>query len=172
MRSHANFYVFDSTKEASEAFVLEPPPEVAAWMKNDHHGFEVFCVHPGVVRRYRPDFLIRLASSDILILETKGQDSDQDRTKRRSLAEWVEAVNAHGGFGRWSWDVSKATADIWDTLRRGPHGWYVQRGDGSGGAGLWKGRKRCSATDGARRAEAGRRRSGSGWRAIRARLES
>ena len=117
-RSHINFCVFDSAWEASEAFVLDRAPEVAAWVKNDHLGFEVFYVHRGVVRKYRPDFLIRLASGDMLVIETKGQDSDQDRTKHRFLAEWVEAVNAHGGFGRWSWDVSKAPADIRDILAR------------------------------------------------------
>ena len=38
----------------------------------------------------------------MLILEVKGRDSDQDRTKRRFLEEWVNAVNAHGGFGHWN----------------------------------------------------------------------
>ena len=117
-RSHINFCVFDSTWEATEAFVLDRAPEVAAWVKNDHLGFDVFYVHRGVVRKYRPDFLVRLASGDMLVLETQGQDSEQDRTKRRFLAEWTEAVNAHGGFGRWSWDVSKAPADIRDILAR------------------------------------------------------
>ena len=84
------------------AFALDHADEVAAWVKNDHLGFEVFYVHRGVVRKYRPDFLVRLKSGDMLVLETKGQDSDRDRTKRRFLREWIEAVNAHGGFGRWS----------------------------------------------------------------------
>ena len=117
-RSHVNFCVFDSTWEASEAFVLDRAPEVAAWVKNDHLGFEVFYVHRGVVRKYRPDFLIRLVSGDMLVLETKGQDSDQDRTKRRFLAEWVDAVSVHGGFGRWRWDVSTAPSDMRDILAR------------------------------------------------------
>jgi hypothetical protein len=34
-------------------------------------------------------------------LETKGQDTEQDKIKRRFLEEWVRAVSAHGGFGRW-----------------------------------------------------------------------
>jgi len=42
-----------------------------------------------------------------LVLETKGQDSGQNQTKRRFLDEWVNAVNEHGGFGRWSRDVSR-----------------------------------------------------------------
>ena len=118
VHSHINFCVFDSTWEATEAFALDRAPEVAAWVKNDHLGFEVFYVHRGVVRKYRPDFLVRLASGDMLVLETKGQDTEQDRTKRRFLAEWTEAVNAHGGFGHWSWDVSKSPADIPDILAR------------------------------------------------------
>ena len=117
-RSHINFCVQDSTWEASEAFALDHAPEVAAWVKNDHLGFEVFYVYRGVVRKYRPDFLIRLRSGDMLVLETKGQDSEQNQTKRRFLDEWANAVNAHGGFGRWSWDVSLAPGDVQDILSR------------------------------------------------------
>ena len=117
-RSHINFCVYDSTWEASEAFALDHSPAVAAWVKNDHLGFEVFYVYRGVVRKYRPDFLIRLRSGGMLVLETKGEDSDQNRTKRRFLDEWVNAVNAHGGFGRWSWDVSLSTSDIQDILAK------------------------------------------------------
>ena len=120
-RSHINFWVFDSTWEASDAFVLDHASEVAAWVKNDHLGFEVFYVHRGVVRKYRPDFLVRLTSGDILVLETKGQDTDRDRTKRMFLAEWVEAVNQHGGFGRWVWDVAKTPGDIHGILSRYLH---------------------------------------------------
>ena len=118
LRSHINYCVHDSAWEASEAFVLDHAAEVTAWVKNDHLGFEVLYVHRGVVRKYRPDFLIRLRSGEMLVLETKGQDTDQDRTKRRFLDEWVRAVNAHGGFGRWSSDVSLAPGDIRDTLAR------------------------------------------------------
>ena len=76
-RSHINFCVLDSAWEATEAFALDHHPEVAAWVKNDHLGFEVFYVHAGVVRKYRPDFLIRLRSGDMLVLETKGQESEK-----------------------------------------------------------------------------------------------
>ena len=120
-RSHINFCVYDGTWEASEAFVLDRADEVAAWVKNDHLGFEVFYVHRGVVRKYRPDFLIRLTTGDMLVLEVKGQDSDRDQTKRRFLDEWVRAVNAHGGFGRWAWDVSKSPSDIRDILAKRAH---------------------------------------------------
>ena len=117
-RSHINFCVYDSAWEASEAFELDHNPEVEAWVKNDHLGFEVLYVYRGVVRKYRPDFIIRLKSGDYLVLETKGQDSEQNQTKRRFLGEWVKAVNEHGGFGRWSCDVSRDPGDIKDILAR------------------------------------------------------
>ena len=108
IRSHINCCVYDSTWEASDAFVLDHADEVAAWVKNDHLGFEIIYVHRGVVRKYRPDFLIRLRSGNMLVLETKGQETQQDLTKRQFLSEWVTAVNAHGGFGQWSYNVSRS----------------------------------------------------------------
>ena len=57
----------------------------------------------------------------MLVLEVKGQDSDRDRTKRRFLDEWVRAVNEYGGFGRWTWGVSKNPDDVRDILARHTH---------------------------------------------------
>ncbi|HUE74806.1 MAG TPA: DEAD/DEAH box helicase family protein [Pirellulaceae bacterium] len=116
--SHINFCVFDSTWEATEAFEVDRNPDVGTWVKNDHLGFEILYVYRGVVRKYRPDFLIRLSSGTCLVLETKGKDDEQNRTKRRFLGEWVDAVNQHGGFGRWAWDVSFNPGDIKDILAR------------------------------------------------------
>lgn len=111
-KSHINFCVFDSTWEATEAFALDHHPDVEAWVKNDHLGFEILYLFKGVVLKYRPDFMIRLKDGSLLVLETKGQDSQQDRTKREFLDEWVRAVNAHGGFGEWKWAVSKHPGDV------------------------------------------------------------
>ena len=116
--SHVNFCVYDSTWEASEAFALDHAREVTAWVKNDHLGFDVVYVFRGVVRKYRPDFLIRLKSGDMLVLETKGRDGEVEQTKRRFLDEWIRAVSEHGGFGHWSWDVSRNPGDIRDILVR------------------------------------------------------
>jgi type III restriction enzyme len=118
LKSHINVCVFDSTWEATESFELDRNANVSAWVKNDHLGFEILYVYRGVVRKYRPDFLIRLASGEYLVLETKGRDSEQDQTKRRFLDEWVRAVNAYGGLGRWRWEVSHDPADIQDVLHR------------------------------------------------------
>jgi type III restriction enzyme len=115
-KSHINVCVYDSTWEASDAFVLDNSSAVSAWAKNDHLGFEVPYVYRGVVRKYRPDFLVRLANGDMLILETKGQDTELDRVKRRYLEEWVQAVNTHGAFGRWQWKVARHPGEIRDIL--------------------------------------------------------
>ncbi|MBX3473067.1 MAG: DEAD/DEAH box helicase family protein [Planctomycetes bacterium] len=110
--SHISHCVYDSTWEASEAFHIERSENVAAWVKNDHLGFEVQYVFEGVRHRYRPDFLIRLKNGMMLILEVKGQDTPKDRAKRAALEEWVRAVNAHGGFGRWRSAVSYNAGDV------------------------------------------------------------
>jgi type III restriction enzyme len=106
--------VYDSTWEASEAFEFDRDTQeyVQAWAKNDGLGFEVMYIFRGVVRKYRPDFLIRLTNGTMLVLEIKGQDTEEAKAKRHFLDEWVKAVNQHGGFGHWAWDVSYDTRDI------------------------------------------------------------
>jgi len=115
-KSHINVCVYDSTWEASDAFALEHSERVAAWVKNDHLGFEILYLYRGAVRKYRPDFLVRLADGDMLVLETKGQDTEQDEVKRKYLAEWTAAVTAHGGFGTWRWAVTRHPGEIRDLL--------------------------------------------------------
>jgi len=118
-RSHINMCVFDSTWEASEAFELDRDPNVAAWAKNDHLGFEITYSYKGIIRKFRPDYLVRLNSGKILVLEVKGQDTQEQQTKREFLAEWIRAVNDHGGgFGTWIPDVSHHPHDIHEILAR------------------------------------------------------
>ncbi|HDL08317.1 MAG TPA: type III restriction endonuclease subunit R, partial [Desulfobacteraceae bacterium] len=111
-KSHINMCVFDSTWEASEAFELDRNPHVMAWVKNDHLGFEILYIFDGIVRKYRPDFILQLKTGEFLILETKGKDTLRDKTKYEFLNEWVQAVNEHGGFGNWKWAVSRNPADV------------------------------------------------------------
>jgi type III restriction enzyme len=115
-RSHVNMCVFDARWEASEAFEFDGNPNVAAWVKNDHLGFEIAYSYRGVVRRYRPDYLVRLVSGTMLVLEVKGQDTQEQQTKREFLGEWVRAVNNHGGFGAWAADVSRHPGDVREIL--------------------------------------------------------
>ncbi|MFZ3201109.1 MAG: hypothetical protein WA175_08155, partial [Candidatus Acidiferrales bacterium] len=116
--SHVNMCVFDARWEASEAFALDRSPYVAAWVKNDHLGFEITYSFRGVIRKFRPDYIVRLANGKMLVLEVKGQDNQEQQTKREFLEEWVRAVNGHGGFRTWAADVSRHPNDIHEILQK------------------------------------------------------
>ena len=120
-KSHVSHCVYDSGWEASEAYFLERSDRVRSFVKNDHLGFFVLYNFNGVVRRYYPDFLIRLTNGEYLILETKGVDDEQNKAKREALNEWVEAVNVQGGFGKWHCDVSFHPSDMETILRKVPN---------------------------------------------------
>ncbi len=115
-RSHINYCVYDSTWEASESFELDRNKAVEAWVKNDHLGFEVLYIYNGIVKKYRPDFLVRMKSGELLVLETKGQQKEKDDTKHAYMKEWIKAVNENGRFGKWKFAVSKKASDIKDIL--------------------------------------------------------
>jgi type III restriction enzyme len=117
-RSHINFCVYDSTWEATESYELERAKEIDAWVKNDHLGFEILYIWQGIVKKYRPDFLIRLTNGVHLVLEVKGQDTQENQSKRQFLDEWVKAVNSHGGFGVWAWDVVLQPKEVVAILRK------------------------------------------------------
>ena len=104
-KSHINFAVYDSTWEHNSSFHLERHPNVKAWVKNDHLNFEIPYMFQGIVHKYRPDFLIKLADDSFLILEVKGVTTQQDQVKWEYLREWIQAVNEYGGFGNWDWKV-------------------------------------------------------------------
>jgi len=59
-----------------------------------------------------------ITSGKTLILEIKGEDSEQNRAKRSALDAWVKGVNAKGGFGLWCWDVAFQPAQIQDILQK------------------------------------------------------
>jgi type III restriction enzyme len=117
-RSHINLCVADSTWEAQAAHELDHNPAVLAWAKNEHLGFEVIYMFEGAFHKYRPDYLIRLKNDSTLVAEIKGEDSEKDQTKRRYLDEWVLAVNAHGGFGKWTSGVSLDPWQLPDVIEK------------------------------------------------------
>lgn len=117
-KSQISHCVYDSAWEATESYILEKNPHVAAWAKNDHLGFEITYVFDGVVRKYAPDFLIRLTNGKMLILETKGQETRRDIEKRKALNEWIQAVNSLGDYGEWHCAVSYNVADVDGIIER------------------------------------------------------
>ncbi len=119
-RSQISHMLADSAWEQHAANILETNPLVEAYAKNDHLGFQIWYLWKGSKRRYIPDFLIRLANGRTLVLEIKGQDTDQDKEKRAALDSWVRAINAKGGFGLWAWDVAFEPGMIQDVLTKQP----------------------------------------------------
>jgi type III restriction enzyme len=107
-KTHMNLCVFDnSTWEEHAAKTLDADKNVAAWVKNDHIGFEISYLFNGVVRKYLPDFLVRFTNGDHLILEIKGLERDKDKEKWAYLDEWCKAVTSTQRYGKWTWGVSK-----------------------------------------------------------------
>lgn len=117
-KSHISHVVGDSSWEGYAANVCENRADVLSYAKNDHLGFQIHYLWGGSRRRFLPDFLIRLANGKTLALEIKGEDSPQNQAKRDALAEWVQAVNAEGGFGIWAWDVAFNPVEVHDILDR------------------------------------------------------
>ncbi|MDA8299378.1 MAG: type III restriction endonuclease subunit R, partial [Deltaproteobacteria bacterium] len=118
IKSHINFCVYDSTWEATESYMLDKSKYVDAWVKNDHLGFEILYNYHGVIRKYWPDFIVKLSNGVQLILEIKGKDDDRNKVKREFLNEWVQAINVHGGFGKWAWAVSMHPSDLEGIMKK------------------------------------------------------
>ncbi|MDD2767583.1 MAG: hypothetical protein PHT19_02535 [Methylococcus sp.] len=115
-KSQISHVVYDSVWEKAVADLCEKEPAVLAWAKNDHLDFRVRYLYRGSSRNFVPDYLIRLDNGKTLVLEVKGQDSEQNRAKRAAMAAWVQAVNEQSGFGQWCFDVVFEPARIRDTV--------------------------------------------------------
>lgn len=105
-RSQISHVVLDSDWEGQLATVLEAHPRVLAYAKNQGLGFEVPYVLGGSLRRYVPDFLVRLDTGEEeplnLVLEVKGYRGEDALAKKETMETlWVPGVNRLGGFGRW-----------------------------------------------------------------------
>lgn len=116
-RCHINYCVIDSDWESEFCRVAESHPKVLAYVKNHSLGFEVPYRAGGEVRRYRPDFIVRVddgrgADDPLnLVVEIKGARDDDDKAKAETMnAYWVPGVNNIGSHGRWGFAEFK---DVW-----------------------------------------------------------
>lgn len=117
-KSQISHVVYDSTWEKMVADICEKDDDIPAWAKNDHLEFKVRYLWNGSSRNFIPDYFIRLNNGKTLVLEVKGQDSDQNRAKRAAMNTWVQAINSHGGFGQWCFDVVFEPAKIRDVINK------------------------------------------------------
>ena len=116
-KSHISHVVGDSSWEGYAANLFERSELVTSYAKNDHLNFQIYYLWNGARRRFIPDFLVRLTNGKTLVLEIKGEDSEQNKAKRSALDAWVKGVNAKGGFGLWSWDVAFEPSRIHDIVQ-------------------------------------------------------
>lgn len=105
LKSHVSHVVTDNRSwEHTVSFYFEDNPNVISYVKNDHLDFSIPYDFLGVRHYYYPDFLIRYKTGDndnMVILEVKGYESEQDRQKQTAADRWVKAVNYHGGYSKW-----------------------------------------------------------------------
>lgn len=124
-KCHINYVVADSSWEQKMAQVLEDlegTDEVICYVKNQNLGFTIPYTLNGEEHNYNPDFIVRLDDGNgrdnplNLIIEVSGE-ARKDKAAKVSTARelWIEAVNNHGGFGRWDfieisdpWDAANA----------------------------------------------------------------
>jgi type III restriction enzyme len=116
-KSHISHVVIDSSWEEQLALTLENHPRVLAYAKNQAMGFDIPYLDGGVMRRYVPDFLVRLDMDGEealnLILEVKGIRDESDKAKAQTTRQlWVPGVNALGGFGRWRFEEFRDWASM------------------------------------------------------------
>lgn len=109
--SHINQVVADTLQwEQSAAFHLEAAVHrglAKCYAKNDHLGLMIPYEYYGVPHNYEPDFLVRLAYGETLLVEIKGQEGNQDRAKHDAAKRWISAVNNWGKLGQWGMHVCR-----------------------------------------------------------------
>jgi type III restriction enzyme len=112
-RSHVNAVVLDSSWEQTAAFYLEQQTDhVFCYVRNDRPFLLIPYEYEGVQHHYEPDYLVSLRKGKTLILETKGEEDDQDRAKHQAAKRWVTAINNWGRLGVWDFVVCRDPALI------------------------------------------------------------
>jgi type III restriction enzyme len=108
-RCHVNWAILDSGWEGEFCRVAESHPRVRAYVKNHNLGLEVPYRWFSEMRRYIPDFIIRVddghGESDLLnlIVEIKGYRGEDAKEKKSTMdTYWIPGVNHLGTYGRWA----------------------------------------------------------------------
>ena len=89
--------------------MAEAHPRVRAYVKNHNLGLEVPYRYGSEMRRYVPDFLVRVddghGPEDLLnlVVEIKGYRREDAKEKKATMdTYWVPGVNHLGAYGRWA----------------------------------------------------------------------
>ena len=121
-KCHINLAVLDQGWEGEFCRVAEGEPRVLSYVKNQNLGLEVPYLLGSEVRRYFPDFIVRLdvgaAEPLNLIVEIKGWRGEDAKDKALTMKNyWIPGVNALGRYGRWDFVEFKDVYKIEDEFR-------------------------------------------------------
>lgn len=122
-KCHLNWVISDSDWEAEFCRIVEDHPRVYAYVKNHNLGFEVPYRYGSEMRKYRPDFIVKLddghGPDDLLnlIVEIKGYRGEDAKDKKLTMdSYWVPGINHLGTYGRWAFvelvDVFQMQSDF------------------------------------------------------------
>ncbi len=110
-RCQVNWVILDSDWEAEFCRVAETHSRVRAYVKNHNLGLEVPYRYGSEMRRYVPDFIVRVddghghGHGDLLnlIVEIKGYRREDAKEKKATMeTHWVPGVNHLRSLGRWA----------------------------------------------------------------------
>lgn len=108
-RCHVNWVVWDSEWEAEFCRVAESHPKVQSYVKNHNLGLEVPYRYGSEMKRYLPDFIVRVddgrGDDDLLnlIVEIKGYRGENAKDKKTTMdTYWIPGVNHLDAYGRWA----------------------------------------------------------------------
>lgn len=116
-RCHLNAMVADTKKwEQSAVFLLDSHPGVKKWVKNERLGFFIPYRNKGIPAKYVPDFIVETDTALNLIVEVKGQFTDNADVKAKAAQRWVKAVNRLGQQGTWHYLLITDPAGLGNAL--------------------------------------------------------
>jgi type III restriction enzyme len=122
-RSHLNYAVLDSGWEGEFCRVVESHPLVRAYVKNQGMGFEVPYRFGSEMKRYIPDFIVRIddghGENDLLnlVAEVKGYRREDAKEKKSTMETyWVPGVNTMEEYGRWAFAEFREVFQIREEL--------------------------------------------------------
>lgn len=126
-KNQVNWVILDSDWEAEFCRVAEAHPQVVAYTKNHNLGFEVPYRYGSEIRKYLPDFIVKIddghGPEDLLhlVVEIKGYRGEDAKDKKSTMdTYWVPGVNNLKSFGRWAFaeftDVYEIEGDFEDKI--------------------------------------------------------
>jgi type III restriction enzyme len=130
-KCHINYCILDSDWEGEFCRVAEKHPHVLAYVKNHNLGFEVPYRHGPDVRRYRPDYIVRIDDGHgkdnplNLVVEIKGYRGEDAKDKAATMETyWVPGVNNLGQYGRWAFAEFRNVWTIQGEFEALIEGWF------------------------------------------------